>query len=193
MKNQNNPLKLMTDSELVAQFKQGNEAAFNALYYKYQLHVYAFVLSLSKDRHVAEEVTQITFLKVFENIQTYTEKSKFKAWVLAIAYNNFINIVRGNKKHVFMPLNEKFIDLKPEFFADHDSSVEKAIEINERDNILHSFIQELPSNQSLVISLLLEGMKYEEVSKLLCMNLNTVKTSRFHGVRKLRKIYGVAN
>jgi len=192
MKKQKDSFKIMTDSELVTEFQKGNEVAFNALYLKYERQVYAFIFSKCKDKYMTEEVTQITFIKVTENIHSYSEKGLFRAWLLRIAQNELVNALRKSSGAICSLEDKKIRISKSEFFEDSDF-VEKTIEQKENNDRLRSFIQKLPPNQSLVISLLLEEMKYKEVAIFINMNENTVKTTRFHAVEKLRKMYCVEN
>jgi len=192
MKKQTDSFKIMTDSELVIEFKKGNEAAFNALYLKYERQVYAFIFSKCKDKYVSEEVTQITFMKVVSSINSYSEKGLFRAWLFRIASNELVNAIRKNSGTICSLEDKKIRISKSEFFEDSDF-VEKTIEQKENNDRLRSFIQKLPPNQSLVISLLLEEMKYKEVAIFINMNENTVKTTRFHAVENLRKMYFVEN
>lgn len=188
MKNQN--FQLMTDAELVAEFKQGNESAYNALYYKYKTSLHNFMYRLTQNVELAEDITQTTFIKMFEKIDLYSENSVFKSWLFTIAKNHFINMYRKEMRWKLIISEDEFVNLYHSSLVDKDS-IEKMLESKEKTAELMSKIERLPKNQKLVISFLLKGLKYKEIAELFNMNLNNVKTFRRLGVENLRNIYNV--
>lgn len=190
MKNQN--FQLMTDVELVAEFKKGNESAYNALYHKYKPKLYNFIFKFTRNIEWAEDITQTTFMKVFEKIDLYSEEDLFKAWLFAIAKNHFINTYRKEKRWKLIISDEEFVGLYNDSLVDKDS-IEKMIESKEETAELMSKIDMLSQNQRLVISLILKGLKYREIAELFNMNINNVRTFRRVGVEKLRVMYNVPN
>lgn len=69
-----NQLALFSDEELMQKIKAGDNSAFNALYHKHKTDVYSYVFHKTKDKFEAEEITQIVFMKVFENASSYKEE-----------------------------------------------------------------------------------------------------------------------
>ncbi len=84
------------DSELVEKAKKGNEMAFNFLMNKYYARVYASLLSFTKSHQDSEDLTQQTFLKVWQQLKTFRGDSAFFTWVYRIAINLAKNYVSSS-------------------------------------------------------------------------------------------------
>ncbi len=63
----------------------GDEDAFTALVKKYEKQIHAFVWRLVKDYHIAEEITQDTFLRAYEKLRTLRDPNRFSGWLYMIA------------------------------------------------------------------------------------------------------------
>ena len=75
------------DSLLIEKAKNGNEGAFNFLMTKYYPRVYASLYSFTKSKEDSEDLTQKTFIKVWEQLKTFRGDSAFFTWVYRIAIN----------------------------------------------------------------------------------------------------------
>ena len=84
------------DSELIEKVKNGNEGAFNFLMNKYYPRVYASLFSFTKSKEDSEDLTQQTFLKVWQQISTFRGDSAFFTWVYRIAINLAKNYVASS-------------------------------------------------------------------------------------------------
>lgn len=105
----------------------------------YQLYfnkVYRFLLSLSGSSHLAEDLTQETFLKAFLNQQTYRETGNMSAWLCTIAKNLWLNECRRHKYEA-----ELDTDL-----PDPSASPESALAEKEQRRKLRNAIMELPED-----------------------------------------------
>ena len=90
---------------------------FEKMFQAYYMKVYSYVMSLSGDVHLAEEITQETFFRAFTaDSSAYKGKSEESTWLCAIAKNLFIDEMRRRKKHT---------DEEPE--TDSGTDVEKAV------------------------------------------------------------------
>lgn len=85
-------------NEAVQKAKQGDEVAYTFLLNSYWKDVYRFMLSKNNDENEAEDLTIRTFAKAFDKIATFDENYKFKTWLLAIANNLFIDLLRKKNK-----------------------------------------------------------------------------------------------
>lgn len=70
---------------------------FQEVYVKYYQSVYRYLLSLSKNSDIAEEITQETFYKVLKNIDKYDDKYKMFTWICNIAKNTYYSLYKKNK------------------------------------------------------------------------------------------------
>lgn len=70
---------------------------FEEIYSKYFYEVYRFILSLCRDKHTAEEITQETFFKALKKSDGFNEKCSLKTWLCKIAKNTYLDYIKRNK------------------------------------------------------------------------------------------------
>ena len=94
----------VTNSHLVRHRNEGGDIVtdFQAVYNLYFRDVYRFALSLCRNESVAEEITQETFYKALEKLDTFDGKCKVSVWLCQIAKNTYISMCR---KHKFLDFN----------------------------------------------------------------------------------------
>ncbi len=85
------------DGVLIKKYFDGDEGAFTALVEKHIDSVYAFSLRLTGDAHIAEDATQQTFINAWKRLALYDTKRRLITWLLAIARNASIDIMRKKK------------------------------------------------------------------------------------------------
>ena len=85
---------------LIHEIAQGNTDALEQLYKQYKDRVYRLALSLSHDMHLAEDITQDTFLHVQERARTYRREGSEAAWIIAIARNLTYDSLRRRSREV---------------------------------------------------------------------------------------------
>ena len=132
---------------------------FEELYRESYPMVYAFLLSLTKDRETAEELTQETFLKAMKGIGKYKGDCKITTWLIQIAKNNYFSHFRKNQKLV-----------KKEYLKrleiDHDKAPEEYFIEKESMRFLHTVIRNLDEPYQEVVILHLFGeLSFKEISK----------------------------
>ena len=90
-----------SDSELISQFRKGNEEAFALIVNKYKAKVFTSVYLIVKDKDVAEDLIQEVFIKVIKTVRSdrYNEEGKFQPWLMRIAHNLAIDHFRKNKRY----------------------------------------------------------------------------------------------
>ena len=102
-------LSKLSDQELVSLYLEGNHKSFEILINKHKQKIYGFILSKIKNRDLAEDVFQDTFIKVINSLQKgkYNEEGKFLPWVMRIAHNLVIDHFRkSNKMRTIAPKDE---------------------------------------------------------------------------------------
>jgi RNA polymerase sigma-70 factor (ECF subfamily) len=92
--------KKITDQDLVRRYLNGEELAFEILLNRYKDRIFSYLMSLLKDRKVAEDVFQDAFFKIIKTLQkgSYNEEGKFLPWAMRIAHNLAIDYFRKGKK-----------------------------------------------------------------------------------------------
>ena len=97
----NNPKTRLEDSQLVSQYINGNELAFEELVNRHKSRIFTTIYMIVKDQYVAEDLLQEVFIKAIRTLKSgrYNEEGKFLPWILRIAHNLAIDKFRKNKRY----------------------------------------------------------------------------------------------
>jgi RNA polymerase sigma-70 factor, ECF subfamily len=189
-----NPTHPLNEDGLVRQAAAGDLEAFNQLVLRHQNMAYNHALALVGDQAEAEDVTQESFVKSFQALQTFRGGS-FRGWLLKIVTNTAYDILRRSRRHPSQPLfpqdDEGDETESPAWLADPNASVQAAVERNEESKRLQSLLDELPDVYRSVITLVdLYELDYTEAAQALRVPVGTVKSrlarARLQMQRKLR-------
>ncbi len=183
---------MLTEKQLISRLKNGDVEALKQIMHIYQDFVYTLALQMVKVKTVAEELTQDVFVKVFKKIDSFAERSKFSTWLYTITYRSCLNYLE-KKQIVFSRSeleNENSDDKSTDLFDSTDKVIEDfTFEENEKQNILWSAIDVLPMQNGIIITLhYLQQFSVREISEMLNMSANTVKTHLFRGRSLLKSI-----
>ena len=165
------------DSELIKKAKQGNHGAFNILMSKYYPRVYASIFSFIKSREDSEDLSQQTFIKVWQQLDSFRGDSAFFTWVYRIAINlakNFVTSSGFKKQKINTSIEDTEIDISSfndiESTVIHDESLE---EIND-------YIDTLPESLKTAFVLReVEGKSYEDIAIITQTPIGTVRSRIF--------------
>ena len=175
------------DVQLIERTLAGDESAFSTLVQKYQKPVHAFVHRKIGDFHIAEEITQDIFLRVYEKLPTLKNPNTFAGWLYVIAARQCF--AWFEKKRIPMESLDAMSPAELEELAYTRYRAEQQREfVSERQReIVERLLQKLPEGERSVVTLhYLNSMTCEDVSKFLGVSPNTVK-SRLHRARKRLK------
>jgi RNA polymerase sigma factor (sigma-70 family) len=165
--------------ELVEGGKRGEAHCFQQLYQKYSKAMYNTSLRIVNNTADAEDVLQESFLDAFRSLHDFHYRSTFGAWLKKIVINKSINILR-KKRHDLVDMEST--DL-PETTAEEPVNEE---EMQYRVDEVKKMITRLPDGYRTVLSLyLLEGYDHEEISQILHISHNTVRTQYVRAKQKL--------
>ena len=165
------------DSELIKKAKKGSHGAFNILMNKYYPRVYASIFSFIKSKEDSEDLSQQTFIKVWQQLDTFRGDSAFFTWVYRIAINlakNFVTSSGFKKQKINTSIEDAEIDISS--FDD----IESAVIHNESLQEISFFIDSLP--ESLKTAFVLresEGKSYEDIAAITETPIGTVRSRIF--------------
>ncbi len=181
--------KLIDDEMLVAQFKSGNQKAFDELMKRYERRIFGYLLRSVRNYEDAEELTLEVFFKAYRALNSWEPKAKFSTWLYTIASNLSIDYHRSkSRKPVFMLEDEDVIE-KRLVATDISSNPEKYLEDKERGRIIREAVDELSSKQKAVFMLTrYEGLQIKEVAETLGLAEGTVKIHLHRAMKKLQTI-----
>lgn len=165
-------------TELLRRIAHEDDTALAVLFAQYGARVYSLALFVVRDEALAEEVTQDTFLKVWNSPQAWdASKGQFHSWLLTLARYTAIDRLRKEAR-----VNGRNVALFEEIEAERVDGTDD-VEAGE----LRALLDELPPEQREVIRLAyFRGLKHSELAEQLNLPLGTVKTRLRLGLHKLR-------
>ena len=175
------------DVTLIQQILNGDQNAFTALVKKYQKQIHAFAWRQLGDFHLAEEITQDTFLKVYQQLWTLRNPNRFGAWLHTIVRNCCLAYLRKTQHPIESLDTMPEAEMESVFYNQYLDKQSEDIANEKRHEVVKHLLSKLSENEQTVITLhYLGNMRCEEIGKFLDVPLNTIK-SRLHRARKRLK------
>ncbi|QTD38237.1 sigma-70 family RNA polymerase sigma factor [Polaribacter batillariae] len=179
----------ISDSILVKEYVNGNEASLSILINRHQQRLFSFIYSKVQSKDVTEDIFQDTFIKVIKTLKKgkYNEEGKFLPWVMRIAHNLVIDFFRKNNR---MP-NFKNTDEFDIFSVLGDGSLnaEKKIIQEQIYNDVRELINELPEEQKEVLVMrMYKDMSFKEISENTGVSINTALGRMRYALINMRKL-----
>ena len=176
------------DVQLIRKILSGDDAAFNALVRKHQKGIHALVWRKVGDFHVAEEITQDTFLQVYKNLAQLKNPNQFAGWIYVIANRLCLKWLEKNK-FVMQSLEDTPAEEIEEASYTHHVSDRRQTEVTEdRHELVKKLLAKLPESERTVVSLYYLGeMTAKEIGKFLGVSVNTIKSRLRRGRERLQE------
>ena len=172
------------DTNLIQRILDGDEGAFTALVNKYQKSVHALVWRKIGDFHIAEEITQDVFLKVYKRLSTLKRRDHFPGWLYVIATRHCIAWLRKKQLPTKSLDAMSTTELEEICYARYEADRDEAAAIEHQREIVKRLLQKLPESEHTVVTLYyLAEMTGEEISVFLGVSPSTVR-SRLHRARE---------
>jgi RNA polymerase sigma-70 factor (ECF subfamily) len=181
------------DTQLMLDFKAGDEHAFQNLFDKYKSRVITYCFRFCRSKAVAEELAQETFLKVYKAAGRYRPKARFSTWLFKIATNVCLNELRRpvyrNRVESLDQITENEAGAKvSKVAATQQESPHAMLVHQEQQEMVHMAIEQLPEKQRAALLLRIEGeFSYGEIGQQINRSENHVKTLIHRGRMRLKK------
>ena len=184
-----------TDEELItAYLEENDQEAFRTLVERHQDQIFGYLMGMVKDRAVANDLFQETFLRVVEAMQdrrgSYTHRGQWLSWVMRIARNAAIDHIRKQKKWADVANDDEeegrsFWDTLPTDEPHADEALHRA----EQREWLDEHIQKLSPEQREVLLLRQEtDLTFREIAELTDVSINTALGRMRYALKNLRKM-----
>lgn len=178
----------MEIKQQIEKAKLGDQVAFTFLLDKYWNEVYSFMLQRTENETDAEDITIETFSKAFDKIATYNPEFQFNTWLIAIAKNVHIDLLRKKKSSLFIDITDEEDDIAYAV-ADTSPSAEDKLITEQNLSRLLQFIKELkPAYQEVIQMRYFQEMSYQEIADELNEPLNNVKIKLLRAKKLLLEI-----
>jgi RNA polymerase sigma-70 factor (ECF subfamily) len=172
------------DIELMRRIAARDQQAFKTLYQEYGKAVYSLAYRILQNATLAEEASQDTFLKVWQQTTHWDpQKGKLKNWLLAITQFTSIDRLRRERRQP---------DLHPDSIEDMEERTPATLDSGswQDETALRLLVRQLPSEQAALIDLaFFRGLSHSEIAETTHIPLGTVKTRLRTGLQRLRELW----
>jgi RNA polymerase sigma-70 factor (ECF subfamily) len=187
-------LRELSDQEVVALARGGREAAYRELIHRYERPVFSLIYRMVRDRALAEDLAQDTFVKVLNALDSYRPEYKFSSWIFKIANNVGIDQLRRRELDTLSldgapdARSQEEIEATALQAVDRTESPLAELESRELGSLIEQAIARLrPEYRSCILLRHVEGRSYEEIAETLDLPLGTVKTYIHRARHELRE------
>ncbi len=178
-----------SDQELIRLFISGDHNALETLINRHQRKLFSYILLIVKDKHLAEDVFQDTFIKIINTLRAgaYNEEGKFLPWAMRIAHNLIIDFFRKSKRMPFRENSEEY-DLFDTLKV-YDETIEDKIIIAQIHDDVKKLIEHLPVEQKEVLKMRhYDEMSFKEIAQQTDVSINTALGRMRYALINLRKL-----
>lgn len=183
-------MKQITDAQLIGLYQQGNSKAFESIVNRYAQIVYRFAYKLVNNKEDAHDITQESLIKVWKNIDKFDKSKDFKIWVFTITKRTALDYLRKRKSISFSKIDDSDQD-EYEFeqnIPDEQLLPNELFEQNESVELIKEALETISLEERMIILLHNgEEMTFKEISEILDMPDNTVKSKYRRALLNLRK------
>ena len=176
------------DAQLIRSILSGNDEAFSVLVRKHQKRIHALAWRKVGDFHIAEEITQDTFLQVYKNLAQLKNPNQFAGWIYVIANRLCLKWLQKNES-VMQSLEDTPAEEIEKLSYTHHVSDQRRTEITEdRQELVKKLLAQLPESERTVVTLFYLGeMTAKEIGKFLGVSVNTIKSRLRRGRKRLQE------
>lgn len=181
-----------TDTQLVSRFQNGNLNALEQLIEKYKDKIYTSIFFLVKDKYLAEDIFQETFIRVIDTLRSgrYNEEGKVLPWIMRIAHNLCVDHFRKLKRVPLVNTDQNDMrDIFDVVGVHHNENAETRRIRQETYQLVSMLLDHLPASQREVLVLRHYGdMSFKEIARLTDCSINTALGRMRYGLLNLRKL-----
>lgn len=172
-----------TDESLVHRAKGGDHSATEALFRRYQDKIYGYLLRLTRNRELAADAMQETFIRGFKGLTKYKEKNLFKSWLFRIAHNEGARILTRQSGLADTGVEDTIMNTIPDTSPlPHESYAQSQL-----THAVQQAVDALPAELRTVVHLRIkEDLSFKEIAEITGTPLNTT-LGRMHNARKKLK------
>lgn len=186
----------ISDKEMIGRYLKGDHNSLERLISRHQNRIYAYILMIVKDKDLADDLFQDTFIKVINTLRSgsYNEEGKFLQWVMRIAHNLIIDYFRKSNR---IPVidnskNEEFNIF--DTIEITDKSIEEQIITDQIHKDVRKLIELLPAEQKEVLYMRhYAEMSFKDIAEVTNVSINTALGRMRYALINLRKLIAEKN
>ena len=180
---------VLTDQELVKNYINGDNLSFETLLTRHKNRVFAFIMSKVKNRDLAEDIFQDTFIKIINSLKSgkYNEEGKFLPWMMRISHNLVIDHFRKQSKMKNIRTTDEFNIF--DIIHDGNRIQDEEMIRTKVHNDLNMLINYLPKDQMQVLKMrYFEDMSFKKISEKTGVSINTALGRMRYALINLRNL-----
>jgi RNA polymerase sigma-70 factor (ECF subfamily) len=175
-------MQTIADEILIAKIAKGDRSAMEALFARYRVRVFRFVLRMVRNEAIAEELNSDVFLDVWRQAGTFEGRSAVSTWIFSIARFKALNVLQRRPE-------EELDDERADAIEDDADDPEVALAKKDKAAVLRQCLAELSAEHREIVNLVYYQHKsVEEVSGIVGIPEATVKTRMFYARKKLSEL-----
>ncbi len=185
----------LSDQDVILHAREGRESAFRELIRRYERPVFSVIYRMIRDREMAEDLAQETFIKVLNALDRYDPKYKFSSWIFKIAHNATLDQLRKKEPDTLSLEGSPHARTQEQAEATSFTAVataenpEQYTQSKELGSEIEAAIEKLrPEYRAVIVLWHIEGRPYDEIAEILDLPLGTVKTYIHRGRNELREM-----
>jgi len=182
----------LTDEGLVRSILGGDEGAFSLLYERYRRPIYSTAYRIIRNSEDAQDATQEIAFKLYRSLHLWdVQRSNLSSWIYKMAANHSIDCYRARSRRTEVPLPEDGADrlLHRDTSGDCASSPLRAVLLKEDLEAILQCAETLPKIQKKIfIHRFFHDRKLEEIARIECCRLGTVKSSLHRATETVRRL-----
>lgn len=173
--------ELEKDDELIKEFLDGDDQAFNKLIYKYRQKIYWHARKMTGNHLDADEIVQEVVLVIYNKLKDFKGQSSLYTWIYTITSTRSLNFLKKKKINRFFSFGDpETTDLKD------SSDIIEDIDKREKLKKLDMLLQKLPAKQREVFIMRnIDNLSYEEISQITGKTTGALKANYFHALNKI--------
>ncbi len=183
-------LNKLTDDMLVAAYAEGDNKAFDALLMRHQSRVFSYICTIVKNRDIADDIFQETFIKAITTIRQgrYSETGKFTSWITRIAHNLIIDFYRQDKSDTTVSSDDETVDILNSKDLT-EGNIEDFLVDSQINKDIHRIIGALPESQREVLDMrFFRDMSFKEIAEATGVSINTALGRMRYALINMRRI-----
>jgi RNA polymerase sigma factor (sigma-70 family) len=180
----------ISDQELINGYLNGDHSCLDVLVNRHKQKVFSYILLVVKDKQLADDIFQDTFIKVINTLRSgsYKDEGKFIQWVMRIAHNLIIDFFRKSQR---IPLVDIMLEDGDIFDNMHvvDDSIEERLIIDQIHDDVRKLVDFLPEEQRKVLIMRhYADMSFKEIAEQTDVSINTALGRMRYALINLRKL-----
>jgi RNA polymerase sigma factor (sigma-70 family) len=172
----------LSDEIIMKRVKDGDLAELSVLFERYHVKLYNFMLKMTFDREISQDLTQNLFYRVIKYRHTFKEEHLFKSWIYQLARNIHIDFCKQQQKlSGRCGRVEEYDKNVPEEKEDFDEE--------EYEKLDRALARLSPEQKEILVLSRFQGLKYEEISTIHDLSVSAIKVQVHRAIKQLREYY----